>query len=116
MYILSLPSFRWINVTDTSTANKDAAIVEGLVGRRAHTCQMFNSRQFISLGGDLMSGTKVVNPETCNDQWPSIKVFDASALTWLDQFQPSLGDYQVPDKVSQIIGGRLVSTVISWHN
>lgn len=113
-YVLSLPSFRWINVTDTSAANKDIRLNKGLVGRRGHTCKMYNNRQFISLGGDVVFGQTPVNPSSCNDSWPSIRVFDASTLTWLDQFQPSLGEYQVPDKVSHVIGGRLVYPSRLW--
>ena len=104
-YILSLPSFQWINVTDSS--NPDLKLDDSdPVGRRGHNCQMFNNRQFISLGGDIVFGTDPVNALKCNESWPSVKVFDASALTWQDQFQPDLGDYYIPDKVTNVIGGR----------
>lgn len=104
IYILSLPSFRWINVT--SENNNDNNLNGGNpVARQNHICTMYRDRQLISLGGGLVFGDQVVNQKSCNNSWPTLRVFDTSTLAWKGTFNPNMADYYVPEAVTNVIGG-----------
>ncbi|KAF1942535.1 hypothetical protein EJ02DRAFT_433957 [Clathrospora elynae] len=90
MWILSVPSFTWIEVKqDTSKATKPYP-------RAGHSCHVWDG-QMIVLGG-------YTNPELGCDS-PGISVFNMSSLGWSDQFtartgQNALQGYNSNDKGS----------------
>jgi hypothetical protein len=116
MWILSVPSFTWIQV------NMSGQSVP--YGRAGHTCNIWDG-QMVMVGGYTGSD----NALTC--ETPGIYVFNTSSLQWTNQFtalsagsknnefsqqtsQKGLGskdglegsyDYQVPPLVRSIIGG-----------
>ena len=62
----------------------------------------------IVLGGNITSGPKAINTESCNTSWPALRVLDTTTFVWQTQFNLTPSDYAVPDQVYSIIGGRLV--------
>lgn len=111
MWILTIPSFTWINVTMDGQSQPPA--------RAGHSCVMWDG-QVVSVGGYV--GTDI----SCDS--PGIYVFNASSLEWTSDFtaltssssssdssdsasdpdstiiQGSVG-YQVPGIVQSVIGG-----------
>lgn len=103
MWILTIPSFTWINVSMAGQSEPPA--------RAGHTCTMWDG-QMVVVGGYV--GTDI----SCDS--PGIYVFNASSLEWTNTFtalsdsnyddqgssvlQGSIG-YEVPAVVQSIIGG-----------
>jgi hypothetical protein len=105
IYVLSIPSFQWINVTDT--ANVEFGLNGGnRIGRAEHVCRMHNEREMISVGGGIYFGSQLVNENSCNSSWPVVRTLDVSTYKWTNQFVVSPGDYYVPDAVVKVIGGK----------
>ncbi|KAI2469114.1 hypothetical protein F4781DRAFT_395283 [Annulohypoxylon bovei var. microspora] len=103
VYVLSIPSFRWIKVNDTH--NPDL-LGSDSPGRNRLKCDVWNETQLIVSGGlvTLGDGTPQTLNEECNTTYPPFKVLDTSKYTWRTDFDPSL-EYAVPDLVTGIIGG-----------
>ncbi|KAF2138400.1 uncharacterized protein K452DRAFT_93125 [Aplosporella prunicola CBS 121167] len=118
VYVLSLPSFRWIQVTkDTATDP------ETTPGRNRHKCNMWNDGQMIVSGGIVAVGVgdpKKLN-NVCNQNYPPFEVLDTSTYAWRTQFDPKL-EYSVPDVVTAVIGGSssggaaLSSPQLGWNS
>jgi hypothetical protein len=103
MYILSIPSFTWIHVTQGGDHVPS--------GRSGHTCTLRDG-QIVLVGGYTASNT------TCDS--PGVYVFNASSLSWEQRFTAlshaadwhpdnnvlanSFG-YVVPQAVASVIGG-----------
>lgn len=103
MYILSIPSFTWVKVSDDDDEHKPSA-------RAGHECHLRDG-QMIVVGG-------YTGGQTCDS--PGIYVFNATSLTWQSSFKALdhdpdlhpensvLGNsfgYQVPAPVASVIGG-----------
>ena len=116
MWILTVPSFTWIQV-DTSSQSVPPA-------RAGHTCNVWNS-QIVVVGG-------YVGQELSCDS-PGIYIFNASSLNWQNTYEllpNSSGDplnrqsaqahdsaalqgsygYAVPDAVQKVIGGNAIGS------
>ncbi len=106
VYVLAIPSFRWIKINDTAT-NLEAKL-PGKVGRKSMECQIYKDRQMLVLGGAVYIGNTQVSGETCNTSYSVIRVLDTTTFTWLDQFSSMPETYAVPQVVYNVIGGRLV--------
>ncbi|OBT90273.1 hypothetical protein VE02_01270 [Pseudogymnoascus sp. 03VT05] len=100
VYILTLPAFHWIEVSTTETSY-----------RSSHKCQKIgqksipehNQRQMLSVGGVAAPG---YDWTTYNDTWASsMKIFDLTALTWSDTYNPDATAYVRPDRVDQFYAG-----------
>ncbi|KAL0259200.1 hypothetical protein SLS55_006705 [Diplodia seriata] len=104
VYVLSLPSFRWIRISDSN--NPDTAL-EPSPGRNRHKCDMWEDAQMIVTGGlvTLGLGTTESLNDVCNETYPPIRVLDTSTHTWRAQFEPGL-QYSVPNAVTAVIGGK----------
>ena len=110
MWILTIPSFTWIQVDLTGQSNPPA--------RAGHTCNIWDA-QMIVVGGYV--GQNI----SCDS--PGIYVFDASKLQWVNSFTSLSGGnteneqtsqtrngtglsgsygYQVPAAVQSVIGGQ----------
>ncbi|KAB8336988.1 hypothetical protein FH972_021292 [Carpinus fangiana] len=111
MWILSVPSFTWISVGNSTPS--------GVLGRSGHTCNIWDG-QMVVVGG------YVGNSVSCDS--PGVYVYDLSTLAWVNSFtsrssvhdnpqnkQESQADdpnalsgsygYQVPEAVQSVIGG-----------
>ncbi|KFZ24499.1 hypothetical protein V502_01034 [Pseudogymnoascus sp. VKM F-4520 (FW-2644)] len=97
VYILTLPSFNWIEVPTSASA-----------WRNNHKCQKIgqksisehNQRQMISIGGDKHPSG--VDWSSYVDPWTSfMMIFDLTALTWSDSYNPDAKAYTRPDIVNR---------------
>lgn len=104
VYVLSIPSFRWIKIDDQAT-NKEVKL-PGQIGRKDMTCQIHGDRQMLVLGGGVNLGKNEVNGHTCNTSYPAIRLLDTTTFAWLDQYRSDVEPYGVPQVVYNIIGGR----------
>lgn len=98
MYVLSVPSFQWINVTP-----QDA----DPYGRWEHSCAVWNDAQMIVLGGLMKESTgngAIVNANGCNASHPPLAIIDTTQFTFQTQFNPQRS-YSVPQAVYNVIGG-----------
>lgn len=103
VYVLSLPSFRWIKVHDS----KNPDLGHDQPGRNRHTCNVWNEASLIVTGGEILlgEGDAISLTEKCNKTYPPIKVLDTSTYIWSTEFNPHL-EYTVPDIVTAVIGGK----------
>lgn len=78
MWILSVPSFQWIPVTESSSgvAYEDQSVP---YGRSGHTCNIWDA-QLVSVGGYVGEDIAL----SCES--PGIYVFDLSKLEWKQEF------------------------------
>lgn len=101
LWILTVPSFTWIQVDLTGQDNPPA--------RAGHTCNIWDG-QIVVVGGYV--GTQLA----CDN--PGIYIFNASSLEWVNSFTPASSDddqesevlqgsvgYQVPAAIQSVIGG-----------
>lgn len=104
-YVLSIPSFQWIDVTDSS--NVDALMSSGdeKSGRDHHQCVAYKDRQMLVLGGLLRIGPEIQNMRGCNRDHPAVRALDLSTFRWYDDWNGSPAPYFVPEAVTRIIGG-----------
>ncbi|EPS37576.1 hypothetical protein H072_8709 [Dactylellina haptotyla CBS 200.50] len=84
LYILSVPSFRWIRKTFEATDSVPA-------GRVQHTCHTYG-KNLIILGGATQNTT-----EDCG--WDELNILDMTSLQWLDSYRYLGEGYNVPDLV-----------------
>ncbi|KAI0540444.1 hypothetical protein GGR58DRAFT_499024 [Xylaria digitata] len=105
VYVLSIPSFRWIKVEDSD--NPDLAGIDQ-PGRNRHKCDMWNETSMIITGGEITLGEwySSLLTESCNPDYRPIKVLDTSTYKWQTEFNPSL-TYSVPKVVTD--GGASIS-------
>ncbi|OBT63644.1 hypothetical protein VE03_07295 [Pseudogymnoascus sp. 23342-1-I1] len=98
VFILSLPSFHWIEVP-----------VPADTWRAAHTCETiapasigkYNRRQMISIGGTMSPSPNGVASSDTQDAWTSgMKILDLTTLTWGDEYDATAKAYERPDVVN----------------
>ena len=108
IYVLAIPSFRWINMTQTQTFNAEASSLPAGAGRYTHTCDIYNNRQMVVLGGSVRfpGSSFVQNDQRCNTSYPAIRVLDVSTFAWQTRLSTATDPYVVPDQVWKSIGGR----------
>jgi hypothetical protein len=91
VYILTLPSFRWIKVTGAPSEP-----------RGFHHCQIIGGRQMLVVGGydPTASGALGAN----RDPWTNgLGIFDMTALKWASSYNSSQIKYQRSDIVTNSI-------------
>lgn len=110
VWILTVPSFRWINV---GIAHDDFEVIAASnIGRAHHRCATYNDAQVIVVGGSARYGTALPQNETsCKSEVSAIRVLDTTTYSWKQTFDPDV-KYQVPDIVWKVIGGEYVHDMI----
>ena len=104
VYVLSIPSFTWINITD-QIDNKEQDLSSG-TGRDSMGCSVYKNSQMIVLGGEVRDGANAISPAgQCNNTFPAARVLDLTTYTWQHQLNTSL-DYRVPTVIYNAIGGK----------
>lgn len=93
VYVLSLPSFSWIN------------IYTGDSPRYAMTCHLVGNRQMITVGG----GTQAAINRDCDWETKGVAIYDLSTLLWGSVFTHDAPPYEVPKPIINVIGGTHVS-------
>lgn len=108
VWVLSVPSFRWIAINDT---NNQERISDGPVaGRIGHTCALWNGSQMLVLGGIYArpAATDVGsdrNVSVCDTIYSPLRLLDTSTYSWQDEYKPDFDAYKIPRAVSDVIGG-----------
>ncbi|KAK4894464.1 hypothetical protein LTR27_007350 [Elasticomyces elasticus] len=101
VYLLSLPSFTW------------TMLWSGTTGRFGHSCNTAGKRQMLRTGGSLDASMYAVETSgqlpnltamQC-DPKEGVALFDLTALTWSSFYNAYAADYQLPNKVVDLIGG-----------
>ncbi|KAL8835214.1 MAG: hypothetical protein Q9170_003410 [Blastenia crenularia] len=108
VWVLSVPSFRWISVNDTNNQERLSDGPEA--GRNGHTCAMWKDSQMLVLGGiyarpaatPIGSDRKV---SVCDTVYSPVRLLDTSTYTWQSGYSPEFDTYTVPMVVSDVIGG-----------
>lgn len=97
LWILSVPSFRWMRVNVPSEARKSV------------TCTVVGQKYLMSYGGIRQGWGSEGNGDSCDDDTFGMRLFDMSSLTWTTQYDgpPAAGKkaYTVPKIVQSAIGG-----------
>jgi hypothetical protein len=95
MWILSIPSFRWIRVDVQSTP------------RKAHGCTAVAERYMLTYGGTKAGFGNEGDTNGCDQKNYGLQLFDLSWLAWTSRYEgPSKGNaYKVPKSVYDVIGG-----------
>lgn len=99
VYILSIPSFRWIRATEDTNI------------RIKHQCLLAQNHTMLVIGGITPETKSELVPEISNCHGATfangIGIFDTRSLSWQTNYNASdEGGYLVPLKVLQVIGGR----------
>ena len=103
VYVLTMPAFRWINVTNNEYINSNTTEIPR---SRRHLCNVYEDRQMIVLGGDFVDALQVpIDGANCDKYYPPIKMLDTSTYTWQTQFPLPNSTYEVPKQVYSVIGG-----------
>ncbi|KAJ6259675.1 hypothetical protein Dda_5313 [Drechslerella dactyloides] len=84
LYILSIPSFRWIRRVFEASDNAPE-------GRVQHTCHVYG-KNLIVLGGATLNTT-----DKCT--WDELSILDMTTLNWVTDYRYSSGAYAVPNLV-----------------
>ncbi|KFY34680.1 hypothetical protein V494_06561 [Pseudogymnoascus sp. VKM F-4513 (FW-928)] len=89
VYILTLPSFTWIEAPNKAE-----------YWRTTHTCTRVNNRQMISIGG-LPGDTQGSISKTEIDALPNgLALFDMTTLEWTTKYDPDVAAYKPADIVT----------------
>jgi Kelch motif len=93
VYVLSLPSFRWIQ------------IYSGQSPRWGHTCHLVANSQMLTVGG--ANGSTVASSlwNGCDWEMMSVAVYSLSTLTWGSVYDAAAPQYTVPNLIYQVVGG-----------
>lgn len=106
-YVLSIPSFQWINVSARSP-NLDATLSSNpsdRSGRDHPQCAVYKDRRMLVLGGILRIDNNEQNLRGCDDDLPALRALDLSTFQWTKNWDPSPPPYTVPEEVFRLIGG-----------
>ncbi|KAK6524668.1 hypothetical protein TWF281_011570 [Arthrobotrys megalospora] len=113
VWILSLPSFRWIKAEDENNPdtrplrnNVDNPRI-GDVGRTRHRCSLFKNTQMIVTGGIVSQYYDIkLNFDACNSSHPPLMVMDTNTFVWKASITPEEEDYRVPSFIRSAVRGR----------
>ena len=100
IYVLSLPSFRWIKVSEH----------ENYGPRIFHTCETPNNRQMIVIGGtDSWTGNNATYWGATPDRLhQGLGVYDLNHFQWLSHYDPDIGPYQSNRKILEWYANKYV--------
>lgn len=107
VYVLSIPSFTWIDATNVSNKTNKEQQVNSTIGRDSLTgaCQTYRGAQMIVLGGGIRAGKYSLTNGACSDVFEPIRVLDLSTYQWKSELNTN-ATYQVPEVIYDAIGGR----------
>lgn len=100
VYVLSIPSFRWIRVNEDSNR------------RSRHSCNLMGNHTMLVVGGVQPNGQQVMPPDASGcDMSPmfaqGLGIFSLNNHTWATNYDPSEGaaPYEIHPSISNVIGG-----------
>ena len=98
IWVLSIPSFEWVRLPDTSkTPGMDPK------ARVSPKCQAIGEHYIFYYGGQ--STRSYSSTITCDKKANAAFLFDVNILTWTNEFTPNEGTYEIPSQVVDLIGG-----------
>ncbi|KAK6346080.1 hypothetical protein TWF730_010413 [Orbilia blumenaviensis] len=113
VWVLSLPSFRWINIADENNPDTRPSKNDinnpriGNVGRTRHRCNLFKNTQMIVTGGIVSQFSDIkLNIDACNSSHPPIMVMDTSRFVWKASITPDEQNYTVPGQITSAVRER----------
>ncbi|PGH20357.1 hypothetical protein AJ80_03625 [Polytolypa hystricis UAMH7299] len=104
VYILTVPSFRWIKVVPKGKSDNTPGY--------GHKCVSWNETEMLVIGGLSQKKNGDVQ-KGCSAGIPPVRVLDTSKLQWQTQFEPK-AEYTVPGVISDIVGGEYVSVPFAY--
>lgn len=103
-YILSIPSFTWINVTSVVyPSSPEPDLTDRSIRRTLSRSALWKNAEMILIGGEVWNGPKVVGG-ACSDDYPLLRVLDLSTLQFRTDFDVN-PTYTVPEAVVAVLGG-----------
>lgn len=96
VWVLSLPSFTW-----TQTYIGDGP-------RYGMTCHLVGNRQMLTVGGN--EGSSITS--NCDWETKSVAIYDMATLQWGSIFTYNAPPYEVPQRLTDVIGGGYVTLCI----
>ncbi|KAK6613475.1 Kelch repeat-containing protein-like protein 5 [Botrytis cinerea] len=90
VFVLSLPSFTWIQVYESVPGSP----------RFGHTCHLVGNRQMLTVGGAQKKYSSY-----CDWESSGVAIYDMYALSWKSTFYHDANKYIVPENITDIIGG-----------
>ncbi|KAM0127149.1 hypothetical protein ACHAP3_008919 [Botrytis cinerea] len=90
VFVLSLPSFTWIQVYESVPGSP----------RFGHTCHLVGNRQMLTVGGAQKKYSSY-----CDWESSGVAIYDMYALSWKSTFYHDANKYIVPGNITDIIGG-----------
>lgn len=100
VYVLSIPSFRWIRVNEDSSR------------RSRHSCNLLGNHTMLVVGGIQPIGEQVLPSDATGcDTSPmfaqGLGIFSLNNHTWATNYDPSEGaaPYEIHPRISNVIGG-----------
>lgn len=107
VYILSIPSFHWINATGLAAKTNAERDVDETTGREGASCHTYRG-QMVVLGGAIrqnIAGKPVLQTGKCNGAFSPVRALELSTYSWLPALNTS-GNYSVPPIIYNEIGGK----------
>lgn len=106
VYILTIPSFTWIDATELSNQSNQEEQVNSTVGRDAlgGACQAYRGSQMIVLGGEIRAGAYSLTNGACSNVFEPVRVLDLSTYKWQTELDTN-SSYEVPAVIYDKIGG-----------
>jgi hypothetical protein len=99
VWVLSIPSLEWVLLP---VASKATAVDPGR--RYSPKCEAIGEHYIFYYGG----ATAMASSDTmirCDMKANAAFLFDINTSTWIDEFKPNEGTYEIPSKVIEVIGG-----------
>lgn len=101
VYVLSLPSFRWIRVNEGSSI------------REKHTCNVLGKHTMLVVGGTIPTDSSEYEPKPVNCDTGTFEnglaIFDLNQHTWLTDYNANdQSEYALSSAITDVIGGRYV--------
>ena len=100
VYVLSLPSFRWIRVTE----DRDL--------RQRHNCHLMGAHTMLVIGGikpgfDNLQPPDITGCDTSAKFRQGLGIFSLNNHSWTTSYDPSIGavPYSIHPKIANVIGG-----------
>lgn len=100
LWVLSIPSFQWIQIDDGTVGPREPDTTHPL-GREGHTCNLIENSMMIMFGGRELPNFS----RPC--ETTAIYAYDLNKLSWVETFDPEVAaqPYNVSKAVYSVIGG-----------
>ncbi|KAK6534055.1 hypothetical protein TWF281_005394 [Arthrobotrys megalospora] len=103
LWALNIPAFTWV-LLDNSLQSEGQPTVPG--PRFGSTCHLIKGNKLLVFGGskirDVGTSTEWTN---CDLRQNAVFIMDLNELAWLENYDGERTDYQVPERIQQVIGG-----------